>query len=236
MNNLFWTVLVLLIIGGAGVVYFTSPKSIPDPILNIATTTQAVATTSSSGEVEGKKLVDGSYVLDASKTSATWEGKKVILANWIDRGTIKISSAEVSVVGGEISKGRIEVDMNSISASQTGSGSGTDRLNGHLKSDDFFNAEKYPKAVFDLDRLDKGETDGTFVIKGRLTIRDVTKPIDIPVNIKQEGSALMVTGKATVDRTVYGVKFGSTKFFSDLGDNVVGDTFSLDFNLALKTK
>ncbi len=233
MRKLFWIVFVLVVIGGASFFYVTSPKSIPDPFQDKETTTNAVNATSSSVTVEDKQLVDGSYNLNINKTSAIWEGKKVILTSWIDRGTIKITAANVSVLNGLVSKGRIEFDMNSITANQTGSGSGTDRLSGHLKSNDFFNAEKYPKAVFNLDQLDKGATGDSFVAKGRLTIRDITKPIEIPVKIKLDGADLVVSGKANVDRTIYGVKFGSTKFFADLGDNVVADDFGLEFNLTL---
>ena len=53
---------------------------------------------------------------------------------------------------------------------------GNDRRNGHLKSDDFFNAEMYPTITFKSNKVMVGE-DGAFMLHGNLTIRDVTKEV-----------------------------------------------------------
>lgn len=236
MKYILWIIFIAIVVGGGYMVYQTSQNSMVSS--DVATTTTAVATSTdmTTATTTTAKLTDGTYALNAQGTKAAWEGRKTVLVNWVDRGNITISAADATVAGGVVTKGRVVFDMNSIAPLSTGSGSGMDRLATHLKSDDFFNAAQYPQVVFNLNRVEAGAESGQFVAKGSLTIRDVTKPIDIPVTIKQVGTGLEVAGKATVDRTIYGVKFGSTKFFSDLGDNIVSDTFVLDFTLALKAK
>jgi len=108
----------------------------------------------------------------------------------------------------------------------------TDKLTEHLKSDDFFAVIKYPTATFSLTGVLAGSEPGQFTLAGNLTIRGITKPIEIPVTASQAGDTLMVNGKAVVDRSLYGVKFGSTSFFKELADNVIIDNeFKLEFSL-----
>ena len=55
-----------------------------------------------------------------------------------------------------------------------------EKRDGHLKSDDFFNAEKYPKITFKGISLKKIK-DNKYLLKGELTMRDVTKPVTFDV-------------------------------------------------------
>ena len=80
----------------------------------------------------------------------------------------------------------------------------------HLKSDDFFNAEKYPKITFVSTEIIKEGKD-EYMLKGNLTMRDVTKPISINVDYGgttvdyygQTKAGFEITGK--VDRQDYGL-------------------------------
>lgn len=84
-----------------------------------------------------------------------------------------------------------------------------DRRDNHLKSDDFFNAEKYPEVKF------KGKIEGKdkkYYLIGDLTMRDVTKPIKF--DVKYNGSITLEKGKkagfkitGVVDRFEYGLKY-----------------------------
>lgn len=57
---------------------------------------------------------------------------------------------------------------------------GVDQRDGHLKSDDFFNAEKYPSLKFESSSFKKiNNTD--YLLTGKLTIRDVTKEVTFKV-------------------------------------------------------
>lgn len=54
-----------------------------------------------------------------------------------------------------------------------------DKRDGHLKSPDFFDAEKFPKMTFKSTSMKKGKTKGTYLLIGDLTIKGVTKKVTL---------------------------------------------------------
>lgn len=100
----------------------------------------------------------------------------------------------------------------------------------HLRSDDFFNAEKYPAITFKSTSFVK-TGDKTYVIKGDLMMRDVTKPVELAATmtgmIKDGSGKTRVAFKAstTINRTEYGVKW--TKALES-GELVVSDDVRVD--------
>ncbi len=121
-----------------------------------------------------------------------------------------------------------EADINSLDTNQP------DR-DGHLKSDDFFNAEKYPKLTFKSDAVTK-KGDGQYVITGELTIRDITKKVTLDVNyggtIKDAygniKAGFEVAGK--INRKEYGLKWNG---LTEAGQVVVSDEVKLLLNVQL---
>lgn len=187
-------------------------------------------------EVSGESIsenLSGNYEANTEESTASWTGSKKILVEWIDKGNINISGGELVLKDGEIESGEIVFDMNSISAKSTGSGEGEDQLSGHLKSEDFFNAEKYPEAIFVVSEATKGEND-VYNLSGNLTIKETTKPYSLLASILEDGDKLVVTGNAVVNRAEFDVKFGSETFFDNLGDNVINDDFDLEFRVVFE--
>lgn len=222
MKEILIGVIILGIIGGGAYYWYTNGQAnlpIEPAITSMATTTP---------------LADGTYNLDDIKTVANWEGHKTILTNWIDQGTIKIASGTATVSTSTLTNVSFKFDMNSIVATANGKNSGFDGLAKHLKSEDFFNAAKFPTSTFAADNLQLNlATSAEQTVTGQLTVRGVTKDVTIPVVISNEEGGLVITGKAVVDRTLFGIKFGSDKFFKELGDNVIADNFSLTFKVYL---
>jgi polyisoprenoid-binding protein YceI len=111
----------------------------------------------------------------------------------------------------------VEIDIASITTNNA------DR-DGHLKSDDFFNAEKYPKMTFKSNSFD-GET-----LKGDLTIRDVTKPIVLTVDYN--GTAVDPYGQTKagfeisgdINRKDFGLSWSAV---TEAGNIVVSDKVKL---------
>lgn len=108
-----------------------------------------------------------------------------------------------------------------------------DKRDEHLKSDDFFNAEKFPKMTFASTSFKKGKGNN-YTLEGNLTIRDVTKKVKIPVtyggttkdpwgNIKAG-----FKGTATISRQAYGLKWNT---LTEAGGAVVGDEVTMILKL-----
>jgi polyisoprenoid-binding protein YceI len=105
--------------------------------------------------------------------------------------TVRFSkwSGVAQVVGGKVQGVHVDVDVTSLDA-------GKEKLNGHLKSPDFFDAEKYPKATFQSTSIVEGSSEAgkTHTVTGDLTMRGVTKSVTFPM--KLEVTDDRVTGEA----------------------------------------
>ena len=127
------------------------------------------------------------------------------------------------------SKVNFTVDVASISTDN-------ERRDNHLKSDDFFNAEMYPKITFSNGTLEHVEGKN-YKLKGDLTIRDVTKPVELDVRhggtiVDNQGNTkagFKVTG--VINRFDYNVKFDAAM---EAGGLVVGKDVEIVCNVELK--
>ncbi|TNF77546.1 MAG: YceI family protein, partial [Bacteroidetes bacterium] len=100
------------------------------------------------------------------------------------------------------------------------------KLEGHLKSDDFFSVASYEtaKLVF-TNSKPSGKT--SYEVTGELTIKGITKPVTFDVSVY--GSKATATLK--IDRAEYDVRYGSGSFFDNLGDKTIYDEFDLVVDL-----
>lgn len=179
---------------------------------------------------------NGTKELDSTKSEAKWTGSKTLIKDYYDTGTLNIKSGNAIFASGMLTGGEVVFDMESIATTSTGKGSDADttsKMAGHLKSADFFDAETFPEAKFVIKSAAK-ESGNTYLVTGDLTIKGKTNTESFPVEVVTADGIATITGTATIDRTVYDVKFGSSKFFQDLGDNVINDEFTLEFKAITK--
>ena len=177
--------------------------------------------------------LNGTKEFNANMSTASWTGSKTIIKDYYDQGTIAVKSGNAIFADGILTGGEVVFDMTTIAAVSTGKGDGMDRLSGHLKSDDFFAVETYPEAKFVITSAAR-ESGNTYLVTGDLTVKGKTATATFPVDVITATGMTTIAGTATIDRTVYDVRFGSTKFFQDLGDNVINDEFTLEFKAVLK--
>lgn len=205
------------------------------PVTTPDTTTDTTISTSTAISLGDIKVSDGSYLVKPSDTSITWTGRKVVLKNWIDSGKINLKEMVFEVKDGKISSNKFIIDMTSIAGVSTGAGGGQDKLTTHLKSADFFDVVTFPTSTFVAKEFTASSTKpGLFTVNGDLTIKDVTNEISIPVMLGYtDKKVITLKGTATVDRTLWNIKYGSGKFFKNLGDNVIDDIFTLDFDIKM---
>ncbi|MAY82741.1 MAG: hypothetical protein CMP59_01270 [Flavobacteriales bacterium] len=104
----------------------------------------------------------------------------------------------------------------------------------HLKSDDFFNAESYPQLKFESTSFEKDGDD--YKLKGDLTIRDVTKEVELDVEFNgvavdpygQTKAGFELSGK--INRKDFGLKWSAV---TEAGSIVVSDEVKLSLNVQL---
>ncbi len=179
----------------------------------------------------------GSQVLklDTSFSIVNWHGKKVTGEH---DGTIKIVKGEINVDKDNVVGGSLEIDMNSIVCRDLEDEEWNAKLIKHLKSDDFFSVEKHPTSKFEIIKVeplnDPAKPNYNNIVKGNLTIKGITKGISFPASIKIENGVLNSFADFDIDRTEWDIKYGSGKFFENLGDKMINDKFNIKFKISAK--
>ncbi len=175
-------------------------------------------------------LVSTNYNVDVTSSNIVWNGYKVTGSH---TGNVKVKSGKLNIEGGKLTGGSFEIDMNSITCTDM-TGGGADKLVGHLKSDDFFGVATYPTAKFVISRAIALDTKGNYKIVGNLTIKSTTKEIKFNANVAEAEGKVTATGKITIDRSEFDVRFGSGSFFDSLGDKTIYDEFDMNVSLVAK--
>ncbi|MDQ3015955.1 MAG: YceI family protein [Bacteroidota bacterium] len=183
--------------------------------------------------------LDGTYTIDAANSQVKWQGAK---PTGVHNGVVPISSGNIVLKDGIITSGQIDIDMTGIAVTDL-DGDMKNNLEGHLKGivpgkeQDFFNVNKFPKATYTIKSSAKLDNDpeGTHMINGTLTVKDISKPVNFKAKVQGDGNMLTAsTPQFGVDRTEFDIKFKSAKFFNNLQDDFVNDDFKLQINISAK--
>ena len=122
------------------------------------------------------------------------------------------------------------MDMRTIVTTDLSGGSKA-KLEGHLKSPDFFSVEDFPTASFVITKVtpqgDQHKIDGTMVIK------NIAQDVSFMADVKMEKGKIMATADFKIDRSKFDVRYGSGSFFEGLGDNLIYDEFDLSVSLVV---
>ncbi len=178
-----------------------------------------------------KKSNETIYKIDTKTTTAVWLGKKVTGQH---TGGVNITSGKVITDGKNITSGTIEFDMNSITCTDLADKGYNDKLIGHLKSDEFFGTAKNPTAKFEITKAavtDPLKPGNDYNITGKLTIKGITNEITFPALIKMDEKTMVVIAKIIVNRTKFGLVYGSASFVENIGDKAISDDFELSVNV-----
>ena len=164
------------------------------------------------------------------KNVIVWKGYKPTGSHV---GTIDVKSANFKFEGENLVGGKVVFDMNSIKDNDLkDAGDNADLVN-HLKSTDFFDVNTYPTSTFEITSVNS-DKENKLQIDGNLTINGVTKNISFPASIsKIDDSKILKSEIIKIDRTDFGIKFKSKKFFANLKDRFINDEFDIAFKLQL---
>ncbi|MBK8424842.1 MAG: YceI family protein [Lewinellaceae bacterium] len=168
--------------------------------------------------------VADNYKVDTSASIVNWKAYKVTGQH---NGSVNLKSGAFQFTDGKLTGGSFEIDVTTIKVLDM-QGDMAGKLEGHLKSDDFFSAAKNPTSTFVITKVASRGTPGNYRVTGNLTIKGITK------EVKFDATLNVVDGKATgeafmkIDRTDFNIQYRSGNFFENLGDKTIYDEFDLN--------
>lgn len=165
--------------------------------------------------------------VNVDKSEIIWKGYKVTGSH---HGIVQLKDGKLDMKDGKLAGGSFVIDMASITVKDM-TGEYAQKLEGHLKSDDFFGVQKFPTAKFVITQAIPYGTPGTYKIVGNLTIKETTKTIKFQANVKEEAGSTVATADIKLDRSEFDVRYGSGSFFDNLGDKTIYDEFDLEVKL-----
>jgi polyisoprenoid-binding protein YceI len=165
-----------------------------------AITTEATASTAQAASAVGKAAGTAvRYDFDSATSKVEWVGSKVTGKH---DGGFKQFKGTVSMVDGapEKSSVTVDIDTDSLFADQ-------DKLVGHLKTADFFDVAKFPKATFTSTEVKKNDKPQDYIVTGSLSLHGVTKSISFPATIRTNPSAVDVAAEFAINRKDFGLAY-----------------------------
>jgi polyisoprenoid-binding protein YceI len=159
------------------------------------------------------------YIIDTKESVITWKGA-MLLAAEEHVGYVHISKGELLIEKDQLVGGTVEIGMNTIEYK--------DKTNkntpvNHLKSPDYFDVEKFPISTITITRVASVVSGKTIKVTGNLTIKGVTHPVTFPAEMEVKDGVVKANGQVIIDRTDWGIRYRSGKFYDNLADQAVSD-------------
>ena len=177
------------------------------------------------GNTSSTYLEKGSYDIINTESELKWIGKE--LSTDTHTGTLALKKGKINVNANGVIHGEVEIDMTTITVTDM-QGKWGKKLEGHLKSPDFFDVEKYSSAFITFQSDENPIKNNQINLTGELTIKDITHPISFTAELLQKKPTLKAKASMSFDRSEYDVRFRSGKFFENLGDKLILDDIEVD--------
>ena len=141
-----------------------------------------------------------------------------------------IGAQDSAAVSSGMLAGKFVIEMKSNINLYMKGKDGAAKLEGHLKSADFFDVAVYPTAKFVITKVEENE--GKLAVTGNLNIKDVTKSITIPATLSEvDGVHVFKSENFNINRADFNVKYGSKSFFDNLKDKFIDDLVEMSFEV-----
>lgn len=178
--------------------------------------------------VQETVIKDGRHPINASSSIIAWTGSNVV--GKTHKGMVSLKEGYIDTVDSKLAGGSFVIDMATISDND-----GSDMLVKHLSGQDFFDTASYPESKLVITSIepDSGRPE-YYLAKADLTIKNKTNQISFGITLEGEGKAIIAKTNFSIDRTLWDVRYGSGKFFQDLGDKMIKDEISYDISLITK--
>lgn len=170
------------------------------------------------------------WAIDKSHSTLNFKAKHLMITTVT--GTFGNYDAQIETNGNDFSSAQIQ-----FSAEIASVNTGNEQRDGHLKSDDFFNAETYPTLSFKSSDATR-KNDKSFILHGDLTIRNVTLPVDLDVDVNGivkdpwGNTKAGVSFRTKINRKDFGLNF---HVLNEAGNLLVSDDIRIegDFQLSI---
>ena len=156
--------------------------------------------------------------IKTDKSKVVWKGYKVTGSH---EGNISIESGHLQFDNDKLVGGAFVIDMSTITVTDL-QGDYKGKLEGHLKSDDFFSVTAHPTATLILNKVTPSGKNA-YAVTGDLTIKGKTNSISFTMSIYGNKA----TASLKIDRTKFGIEYKSASFFESLKDKAIYDEFDL---------
>ncbi len=176
-------------------------------------------------KVDINKIADGEFLINNELSKINWSAKGVGHGH---HGTVNIIAGKFIIEDGKFKIGKARIDMKSIVCADIKDAKKNKDLVDHLLGEDFFDVAKFPEASIHIEDTKDN------IAYGKLTIKDVTADIKIPLSVSNENGKIYIKSSFKIDRTKFGVKYNSKNFFKNLGDYMIEDEIQFDVTLVSK--
>jgi polyisoprenoid-binding protein YceI len=225
-KNIFYILVTIAIIATIGYGVLSSSRDSKTPATENRTTPQKIKSTENAENINGSRVK-----INLEKSIVRWTAKKTMVTTNNHNGTIQFKEGFVILEDSTITGGEFIIDMKSLSNTDL-SGALKEKLERHLNSNDFFATEAYPTSRFFIKDI-SATGNSQFIIKGDLTIKDITNEVTFPATIASIDENVFLNAEFEIDRTRWDIRFGSGKFFENLGNDLIDDT--IGFTLEIST-
>ncbi len=166
------------------------------------------------------------YKAVVSESTAEWTGYKT---GGQHNGIIEIKEGYLVVDNNMIVSGNFTIEMNSIKILD----GDNKKLLKHIKSDDFFDVEKFQIATFVISGSSVEED--KMMVKGDLTIKGITEEIEFLASFakNEKGQLVLESETFKVDRTKFNITYKSKTVFNKLKDKFIYDKFDMKIKVVL---
>lgn len=187
------------------------------PAAEVSETTATAAATDTTASQPAGNVTRANVIKEKSKIE--WVAGKVTRDH---HGSFKNFDGSIEYAGNTPQKISFDIDTNSIESDEP-------KLTGHLKTPDFFDVAKFPKATFtstSLTPADAGAPAGTtHMLRGTLDMHGVQKEVAIPVKAEQSADGVHATSEFTINRQDWGISY------KGMADDLIKDNVLIKLDL-----
>lgn len=188
--------------------------------------------------LESPTFPSGRFLLDLTESRVEWLGRNLLNKH---SGHLPIQSGYLDIQNETLTGGEIVFAMNEVTCDDLAGNPYHDVLIAHLRSDDFFDTEQFPEARLSLQQASRipGAALGSqnLEVEAELTLKGITHSIQFTAAAGLDAEGRYGAQAAlSIDRTRWGVLYGSGRFFSRLAGHLVNDQIEIQVRIVTQPR